>query len=227
MNPFAFTLAVSLTDPKSGAEHVEAVGMPNGLPSYDAAPVLLAAVKEGAAAFARQLVSAGALEDETDAGALLVDGLGIVPLDGQTTQRYLVEGTYSDFPEGGCFGDWFDAVSDDDAELQARFTMAYNENDASFSGVDGQMTVDDFEEMAADAMFAVQITANSLDPLTHDEAIALVKRLTAAGADMIAVFGNCGTPRQQAAANELAAVVKVGQAAAQALAHAFPKRHGA
>ena len=225
MNNFALTLLVTLSDPKSGAEHIASVAMHNGLPAYDGMPMLQAAVKEAAESFARQLVADGAGEEETDAGSLLIDGLRIAPLEGQTEQRYLVEGTYSDYPEGGCYGDWFDAVSDDDAELQARFTMAYNENDASFSGPDGQMTADDFENMAAWTLFAVQITANAPDPLTHDEAIALVKRLAAAGAGMIAAYGNWGSPLQQDAAGELSAAVKEGQAAVQALAKAFPHRH--
>lgn len=221
------TLTIVLDHPIATSPFTATVFLPEGYRPFSSESTLITAMRQAVEQFRQHLLTTGTDEDALDDGDILVEGIRFAPADGQIPRRFLAEGTYSDYPEGGCFGDWFEAISEDDAEIQARFTMATNENDASFAGDGGRMTTTDFEQTAVYTMFAVKITNTMPDPVTPDEAIALVQRLTAAGDEMLAAFGNCGSPRQQDAATVLTTAVTDGKAAMSAMAAAFPKRHTA
>ena len=137
--------------------------------------------------------------------------------EGASTVQYLVDATYSDYPEGGAWSDWVQAIDDDDATLQAKFIMAGNE----YWGDDNTRVVHvkDFERYAG---YMEDETVNGLtvEPVTKWDALNLVRRFAAAGEEMIAAFGNCGSPRQQGAANVLLALVREAKEAVAKIDHA-------
>lgn len=137
------------------------------------------------------------------ADSYIIVEISKVPNEAMPRRRYRVDGIYSDYPEGGTWSDHVEAIDEDDAEFAARFQMALNEQSSSNTAptVGG---VQKFLSLMADQ----NITCIELEPLTIDEAIALIRGLQNAGREMISAYGNCGTPRQQKAADDLAAAMQ-------------------
>lgn len=79
--------------------------------------------------------------------------------------RYLVNGHYSD-EEGGPWGDWVQAASEEEAGFYARFTMATNVGFSPGNAHDFQLEMEDCD-----------IFDCYPDPLTKEEAIEFVKQM--------------------------------------------------
>jgi hypothetical protein len=139
------------------------------------------------------------------AEGFLVHHVSKTVLAGSAAVRYLVDANYSDYPEGGAWSDWVGAVDSDDAELQAKFIMAVNENAGDHAS--GVPFVKDYATFAS-RMDDENINGLEIDPVTKMEAFDLLRRLAAAGANMVSAFGNCGSPHQQEVATALLALVK-------------------
>jgi hypothetical protein len=92
-------------------------------------------------------------------------------------RRFLVYGTYSDFPAGGAWSDHVEAVDDEDARFQAAWIMAMNEgadpNDKNFDSL-----ADAFAGFLVD-MDEIEITDCEEEPVSKDEALDLVRDLYA------------------------------------------------
>jgi len=111
------------------------------------------------------------------------------PGEGETPVRYAVQGNYSDYPEGGVFGDYVTAVSGEDAEFQAKFIMALNEQGAK------DPLVKDWASFA-DVMDAIVIIDAEPEPISRDEAVDLLKKLLSL-ADEVVSAQERGEPFRQ------------------------------
>lgn len=222
----SYTLTVTLADPNTLEEHLI------DIVTVDKHGDLISASVEAVQAAAKQLAARGVDYDSVvraqgDSRYMdLIDRIAdsycvhyvakTVP-EGTSTVQYLVDATYSDYPEGGAWSDWVQAIDDDDATLQAKFIMAGNE----YWGTDNTRTVyvKDFERYAG-YMEGQTVNGLTIEPVTKWDAIDLLRRFTAAGEEMIAAFGNCGSPRQQGAANALLALVREAKEAIVEVDHA-------
>ncbi|MTJ93927.1 MAG: hypothetical protein F8N36_13875 [Desulfovibrio sp.] len=219
MRQKSFKIIVAMVDPATDSEFEAVVDVADDIGRYAPKEPLITAVKSAAELFKQHLAATNGTDpDDIDETSFVIEHIAHQPGEEQVPVRYLVHGTYSDYPEGGAWGDWVFAVSSDDAELRGRFIMACNESSASFSSDGERPNVEDFETMVAATMLDIDILDASPDPVTKDEAMDLIKVLVEAGNGMVAAFGNCGSPAQQQAAKEMQEALANGQKALTAIA---------
>lgn len=155
---------VGFTLPNDNEEHTTIVEIPGRVSSVDKmienAPEILRMARKNVAS---RFVHYEAFSNDStylDTLDKIADGLLVIHMgkDGDV-QRFLVEGSYSNYPEGGVWGDWVTAVDHEDALFQAKWQMADNEDEDPN---------EDFDSFLA-TMDEINVFDCAPDPVTKDE----------------------------------------------------------